>query len=164
MSSSMQESNQLRDQFPLSSDEIRLIADVGFMAATGGHAVPSIRLFEGLRTLRPHHSFPYIGLSLARMTVGACNDAVRILREEGLEALPDDEDIQLYLSLALHLAKQQQESQRLLSKFLKNEAIDPAQQSLAKTVLAQSDGTAALDNRPVPAKVVELTEAFKKRK
>jgi hypothetical protein len=164
MNKEQKSSQQSMQQFPLSSDDIRLIADIGFMAATNGFVVPSLRVFEGLRTLRPAHSFPYIGLALARITVGAFNDAIRLLRDEGLQALPDDEDIQLYLSLALHFSNQQQESQRLLSAVLKNEELDPAQKSLASSVLSQSDGTAVLDNRPQPAKVVDIAEVFKKRK
>ncbi len=142
---------------PITSEEVKLLAQIGFLAATSGYVVPAIRLFEGLRVLRPGQAFPFIGLALARMTVGAFQDAARVLREEGLRAVPENEEIQIYLGLALALAKQPQDAQRLLNTLLENNHIDAPELQLAKSIQSQIEGHAAQKMHPKPAKIIELT-------
>jgi tetratricopeptide (TPR) repeat protein len=142
---------------PVTSEEVKLLAQIGFLAATSGYVVPAIRLFEGLRVLRPGQAFPFIGLALARMTVGAFQDAVRVLREEGLRAVPESEEIQVYLGLALALAKQPQDAQRLLNTLLAKNHLDTPQIELAQGIQAQIEGYAAQKMHPKPAKVIELS-------
>lgn len=138
-------------QYPLSSDEIRLLAEIGFMAATAGQVVPATRIFEGLCILRPHQPFPYIGLALSRMFVGAWQDAIRILRDEGLRVNPDNPELQLYLCLALLVAQQPGQGERLLSALLVNGHLETAEKLLALSIQAQIDGKSASENQPRPA-------------
>jgi hypothetical protein len=147
------------DQFPLASEEISLIAELGFMAATAGFVVPAIRIFQGLLVLRVEHSFPFIGLAVARLYVGAFNDAVRVLREATDVVLHGREEIQLYLGLALHLANQPTEAVRVLSALLECGSLDADQQPLAESVLAQIEGSTKRLTWPSPARVIDIHES-----
>lgn len=141
------------EQFPLDSREIRLLSDIGFMAATAGLVVPATRIFEGLRTLRPHQPFPYIGLALSRMFIGAWQDTIRILRDEGLRVNPGNPELQLYLCLALLIAKQPSHGERILSDLLANGGLDSPDQLLALAIQEQIEGKSEAENRPRPAAV-----------
>lgn len=142
-------------QFPLTSEEISLLAELGFMAATAGFVVPAIRIFQGLLVLRADHSFPYIGLAVARLYVGAFNDAVRVLREDANAVQHGRDEIELYLGLALQLAGQPKESASLLYALLERGGLDADQQPLAESVLLQIHGGTQRAAWPSPARVIE---------
>jgi predicted Zn-dependent protease len=124
----------------LAADEIRLLAEIGFMACGAGHARAARNLFEGLRVLRPRHAFPYIGLALARLGAGAYDEAVRILRDEGLAANPGNDEIQVFLGLALNMAKRPSESARVLEEVLKKAVDESPEVILARRLLGQHGG------------------------
>jgi Flp pilus assembly protein TadD len=102
----------------LAPDEIRLLAEVGMMAANLGQAGDAKAIFEGLRVFRPAESFVYIGLALARMGTGAHMEAARLLQEEGLRARPGDEEILAIMALALSLAGRHAEAGRIATSLL----------------------------------------------
>lgn len=145
-------------QFPLSSEEINLVAELGFMAATAGYVVPAIRIFQGLQVLRPVHAFPFVGLAVSRLYVGAFIDAVRVLRENAAGVLHGMDEIELYLGLALYLADQPAESTRVLISLLQRGELDVDQQSLAEAVLAQIEGKGQGFDWPSPARVIEIQD------
>ncbi len=141
----------------LSADEIRLLSALGFMAARSGHVVPAIRIFEGLAVLRKDKAFPYVGLALAMICVGAYGDAVNVLRERGMVACPGDPEILACLGLALQLAGRTSEA-ALLTRDLQTLAELPAAlQCLVKKVSGLGDGTAA--DRPMPAPLTTGTRS-----
>ncbi len=140
-------------QFPLTSDEISLIAELGFMAATAGFVVPAIRIFQGLLVLRADHAFPYIGFAVARLYVGAFDEAVRVLRDDANAALHGRDEIELYLGLALHLAGQPAEAARVLYALLERGGLDADQRPLAESVLLQISSGSQRTAWPSPARV-----------
>lgn len=144
------------DQFPLTSEELRLLTQIGLLAATSAYAVPAIRLFEGLRKVRPEQDFFLIGLAVARLAIGAFQDAVRILRDEGLRIFPESKTIRVYLSLALFLSKQPNEAQRLLSAIFKEHDLEHDELQLAKSVLLQVECRGKKEIDLKPAKIIEL--------
>jgi hypothetical protein len=149
---------EANEQFPLSSEEISLLAELGFMAATAGYVVPAIRIFQGLLVLRAEHSFPYVGLAVARLYVGAFADAVRILRDNASAAIYGRKEIELYLGLAHYLADQPAEASRVLIPLLERGELDTDQQPLAEAVLAQIEGRGQACDWPSPARVVDIQE------
>src|SRR5436309_15964403 len=94
----------------LTRDELRFLVEIGFLACRSHNVNAARSIFEGLRILRPQRPFPYIGLAMASMSAGEPDEAARILRDEGLRANPDDDDIQVFLGLALSEAKRHAES------------------------------------------------------
>ncbi len=150
-----QESESLAVARLLSVDEIRLLSALGFMAARSGHVVPAIRIFEGLAVLRKDKAFPYVGLALAMICIGAYGDAANVLRERGMEACPDDPEILAYLGLALQLAGRTSEA-ALMTRDLETRAELPAAlQELVNKVAGLADGTDV--DRPRPAPVTTST-------
>ncbi len=132
--------------------EIRLLSALGFMAARSGHVVPAIRIFEGLTVLRKDKAFPYVGLALAMICVGAYGDAARVLRERGLLACPGDPEIEAYLGLALQLAGRMSEAAAVTRELQARKDLSSGLQALVKTVSGLADGQPASD-RPRPAAV-----------
>lgn len=143
-------------QYPLSSKEIRLLSEVGFMAASLGLAQPATRIFQGLKTLRPDQPFIFIGLALAHMLVGSWTEAVYILRDEGLRIIPDSHELQLYLSLVLFASQQPSQGERILSALLANGVLDNAELDLAFSIKNKINGQITNLNLPKPALIVDL--------
>lgn len=143
-------------QYPLSSDEIRLLSEVGFMAASLGLAQPASRIFQGLRILRPDQPFIFIGLALSHMLVGNWSEAIYILREEGLRMVPDSHELQLYLSLVLFASEQPSQGERILSALLANRVLDNAELDLAVGIKNKIEGQITNLNVPKPAAVVDF--------
>lgn len=136
----------------MSPAEIRLLSALGFMAARSGHVVPAIRIFEGLAVLRKDKAFPYVGLALAMICVGAYGDAANVLRERGLVACPGDPEIEAYLGLALQLAGRTSEATVVTRELQTRKDLSSGVQALVKTVSTIADGNLAID-RPRPASV-----------
>lgn len=142
-------------QYPLTSEEIRLISEIGFMAASLGLAQPSSRIFLGLKTIRPDRSFIFIGLALAHMLVGNWPEAIYILRDEGLRVIPDSYEIKLYLSLVLFASQQPGQGERILSALLETGILDNAELDLAVGIKNKIDGKLNLTNMPKPALITD---------
>ncbi len=137
----------------MSPGEIRLLSSLGFMAARSGHVVPAIRIFEGLAVLRKDKAFPYVGLALAMICVGAYGDAVNVLRERGLAACPDDPEIEAYLGLALQLAGRTSEAGAMARELAERKDLASGLQALVAMVSEIADGHRS-GELPRPASVV----------
>ncbi len=132
----------------LSSDEVRLLAEIGFMACRGREPDSAIAIFEGLRELRSGHSFVFLGRAMARMSGGRSEEAVRILRDEGLQALPDDEELQVFLAIALKEVGRERECRRVLELLVARSGTPSAPRRLAAALLSEMT-----DGLPAPAMV-----------
>lgn len=130
----------------LSGDEIRLVGEIGFMAARARDVKSAMAIFEGLRTLRPRHAFVFIGLAMAHMAVGRAEEAVRILRDDGFGALPGDEELQAFLAIALQEAGRGSECRRLLQALATRSGPATGPRLLAASLLA-----AMTQELPAPA-------------
>ncbi|MDO8301219.1 hypothetical protein, partial [Lacisediminimonas sp.] len=97
----------------------------------------------GLRILRPTSSIPAIGLALSRMGNGAYTDAVRILQEERLRAPAENDELDVFLGMALSLAQRRTEAHRVLKNMLARPGAPSAERELAKKLLAGSATGAA---------------------
>jgi cytochrome c-type biogenesis protein CcmH/NrfG len=138
----------------LASDEKRLIAEIGFLAADARNSKAAQAIFEGLVAISPDQPYPYIGLAMAKMSAGDPEAAVRILREKALPAYPDEEDIHVFLALALAEAKKPAECRKVLTAMLAVNKPDSAQRKLARALLNQlaaSAGALAANTLPRPA-------------
>jgi Flp pilus assembly protein TadD len=121
----------------LARDDQRLLAEIGFMAATAGHDKSALAIFTGLRTLSPDRSHPYLGLAMAHMGVGRNEQAVRLLRDEAMPAVEEEvHEVELFLGLALHVARREDESRRVLQRVAEL-APDGARAKLAAGALLQ---------------------------
>ena len=99
------------------SEDIRLLSSIGFMAGRTGLLNQAVDIFEALILHRPKKNFGYIGLALANISVGETTEAVSILRERGLDSLPDDPELMSWLAISLHLNGQKINARRMISKI-----------------------------------------------
>lgn len=104
-----------RETALIDSTDIRLLAEVGFLAAARGDIRNAQAIFLALERLRPAASFPYVGMAAALMNAGKPDEAVQVL-DRGLRAAgpQEQEELQAFRGLALHLAGRASESQRAL--------------------------------------------------
>jgi len=119
----------------LAGEDIRLLAEIGYLACGAGRLKSAREIFEGLHVLRPDRAFPFIGLAMASMAAGAPQDAVSVLRDRGLVASPDDNEIKVFLGLALTLASRNHESRRILSEVAAAPGDAGPEQRLAEKLL-----------------------------
>ena len=97
------------------STDIRLLTEVGFLAAARGDTRRADVIFRALERVRPAASFPYVGMAAALMNVGRYDEAAGELgRGLMVEGLQDPQELQAFRALALQLAGRTSESQRAL--------------------------------------------------
>lgn len=84
---------------------VRLLTEIGYLAAGSGRTAQALTIMEGLKVMRPRRAAAYIGVALAHMNAGQAAQAVRVLRDEALPVVaPEDADIvRAFLALALRL-------------------------------------------------------------
>lgn len=104
---------------PLDGDEIRLLTELGFVAAGAAQLRHAEEIFRALVHLRPQRAFPYIGWALACMNAGQSQEAVAVLdrAKAAIGSAQDDAesvDIETFRGLALQLASRGAESRRAL--------------------------------------------------
>ena len=127
---------------PLLGDEVRLLADIGFLGAgLGGLRHAALQLFEGLVTLRPLRDFGYVGTALVHLNNGNVQQALRGLETARamLDAEPQAQDADramlcAFHALALHCAQRNAESQKLFQQVL-NLPGNPEATALAQRML-----------------------------
>ncbi|MBK4733233.1 hypothetical protein [Noviherbaspirillum pedocola] len=101
----------------LSPEEMRLLVEVGFLAAAYRH-LQAPRIFSEMHTLRPDLSAPLIGLAMYYIEAGKASEAVAILQKaiaNGFEGRPD---LHAILGMALFAANRNYEAARLLSQLV----------------------------------------------
>jgi len=111
------ESTPTSSRLLLTSDEIRMLTEIGFIASASGDTVRACRIFDALIMLRPHRAFPYIGKALAWMNAGKMQEAITVFERAAVVDIDDQADIALYHALALQLASRSGESQRVLARI-----------------------------------------------
>lgn len=104
---------------PLDSDEIRLLTEVGFVAAGAAQVGRAEEIFSALAHLRPQRAFPYIGWAVAHLNAGQAQEAVNVLdRAKAAGRLGPDSaelvEIETFRGLALQMASRTAESRRAL--------------------------------------------------
>jgi Flp pilus assembly protein TadD len=129
---------------PLTSDDMRLIAEIGFIGTQSGQLAASRALFEALQVLRPQSTLPHIGRALAALEAQRGDDAIRILRDEALQQHPGDAEVMAFLGLALHNARRTTEARQVLNAVVTQEGMgnEPAIR-MAQKLLALDSRTSA---------------------
>ncbi|MES3002906.1 MAG: hypothetical protein V4787_19610 [Pseudomonadota bacterium] len=98
---------------PLTDDDLRLVAQIGFIALESAQVLHAQVIFDALRVIKPEKSLPWIGLSQVQLGLGRAQEAVRMLRKALVEH-PADGDLLAYLGLALREAGHERESNAVL--------------------------------------------------
>ena len=120
----------------LAKEDLRLLADVGFLAALSADHARANTIFSGLRLLAPSSTCPYVGLATTLIAMHRADEAVRLLRDEALVKVPDDDhDIRLFLGLTLLVARQPDEARRVLERVAADAPEGASARASARDVL-----------------------------
>ena len=88
------------DTFEIGTPLIRLMMEIGYLAAGNGFSAEAEAIFEGLHAVRPGSEIPFIGLAVTRMNAGRPLEAASLLEEQALRLSPASELAQGFLGLA----------------------------------------------------------------
>ncbi|MEY2617688.1 MAG: hypothetical protein RL522_690 [Pseudomonadota bacterium] len=99
----------------IAPEEIRLLAQIGLMAANHADVESATRIFAAIELVRPRHSVVFIGPAIASLQAGATPEAIRCL-ERGLAQVDaaDRTELQAFLALAYRLCGLQGRSDNAL--------------------------------------------------
>lgn len=108
----------------LHADDVKLLAEVGYLAAGAGLYAEALDVFNGLAVLRPVSAVPYLGLATVHLNRRQPDEAAAVLeRAQQLLEQPDDlgnvadaDDralVAAFRGVALHCAHRHAESDRV---------------------------------------------------
>lgn len=143
----------------ITSDDVRLLAAIGFLAAKSGCVAPAIRIFESLLKLRPGAAFPYIGLSIAYMAVGMNPDAIHVLTERTADACTEDDTLCLWQSLAFHQSGNRALAASALQKHISGPLADGCY-ALTERLSKELGLRPSTPDWPLPAVVLDQEATF----
>ncbi len=140
----------------LLADEVRLLTEIGFLAAASPVLLPECqRLFRQLMVLRPRRAFPCIGLASAFLNQGRAEEAATVMAEglvrqraewageppdaESFDPSEDPAMMQVFLGLCLLAAKRTAEGQQVLGALL-NSCDHPLVTRIARGLLGLPQG------------------------
>ena len=100
---------------PLDPAAIRMLTEVGFLAAARREVRRAERIFGALEIARPRAAFAYVGLAATYLNAGRPEAAISVL-DRGLRIAEAQEhgDLHAFRGLALHAAGRTAESVRAL--------------------------------------------------
>ena len=105
--------------FPLDRTDLRMLAQIGFLAAQSNQQSAARTIFRALRVIRPDSPLPLVGLALADINAGRHASAVQLLQGEGLREHPDSGEIHAFLGWALLEAGNRDQAEKVLMSVLK---------------------------------------------
>lgn len=135
---------------PFDRDEMRLLAEVGFLAAANAQLPAARRIFTALRLLRPDSVLPFIGLAAVCSQEGKPEEAVRLLAEDALRQIPRDEELRAFLGLSLVEAGRFAEAGKVLRELAPPPGAAEPHMRLAAGLLRSLEG-ARRPSLPRPA-------------
>lgn len=101
------------DAVSFESDDVRLLADIGFLALSRGLDQHALAIFQGVASLRPAQEAGPLGIALVHMLRGELDAAVK-----GLRALKPTDAALTFLGLALARQGANEEARTVLADVL----------------------------------------------
>lgn len=118
----------------VSGDDVRCLADLGFMAIMRGAPDIAATLFSGVVAARPSQEAGHIGLAMVHLHQNEVAAAVGVLR-----SLAPSDPVRLFLGMALARQGDVGEARAVLSELVASAAGTPPAESAA-AILAAFDG------------------------
>ncbi|MDR2735552.1 MAG: HrpB1 family type III secretion system apparatus protein [Puniceicoccales bacterium] len=120
------------------TDIIRMLMDIGYVAAGCGLKSHAESIFDALIAARPSSELPLIGLAVVKITFGRISEASKILTETVTKINPDSQLAKAFFGLLLKQIGSNHESEIVLNEVIKNNSDEDAV-TLAKSILSDSD-------------------------
>ena len=119
----------------VSAETLRLLADIGFMATSGGLSPQARAIFDAVGKSRPDSVLPHIGNALNLMNLNKHTEALEMLEKKALTLEPDNSTVQAFIGMALMLLGRNSESEQCLNKLIGSE--DALAANLAQNLLIE---------------------------
>ncbi len=119
----------------VSAETLRLLADIGFMATSGGFSPQARNLFAAIEHARPDSVLPHIGNALNSMNMNKHQEALEILEKKALKLEPENSTVKAFMGMALMMLGRNNESERCLSALTGSD--DALAASLASNLLIE---------------------------
>ena len=120
----------------ISSDIVRLIHKVGFYAAEEGDLAYAIRIFEGMRAVRPDSVYPHIGFAITLMLTGRGEEAFAMLNKIKDDHPDEKDEIGAMMGFSLKFSNQDDAADKVFQALLK-ESQSGEWKDVAKTFLEE---------------------------
>lgn len=104
----------------LAPDEVRLLTEVGFLAAAAGDVARAENIFGALGRIRPDRLFPSLGLAIAWMNAGRASDAADLLEKAACADSEEQAICAAWRGFALQLAGRSAQSRSVLQKAVED--------------------------------------------
>ena len=118
----------------ISAEILRKLADIGFMATSGGFSRQAQNIFSAIELSRKDNVVPYIGMAINMMNMRKTQDALEILEKKALPLEPDNQVLHAFKGMALMLLGRSSESEKCLNNILSSNP-DPMTINLAQGLL-----------------------------
>ena len=101
----------------ISTDDLKILMEAGFLAANGGMTKHAQKIFEGVLAVRPDSEYAYIGQAVTLLAANQHDDAIKILRDEALRINPDCLQAKMILAMTLKMAGRGGECDRVVDQL-----------------------------------------------
>lgn len=98
---------------PIESEDLRTLADIGFIAAAYGMNEHAIAIFDAIRALRPNQEAGFLGCGLVGILSGNAGTAIEMLR-----SAPPTDGVGTFLGIALIQNGETHEGRELLEEII----------------------------------------------
>jgi Flp pilus assembly protein TadD len=119
----------------ISSDLLKKLSQVGYMACMKGYTREGEMIMEGVKGVRPKQTPVLMGVAIARITAMRYQDAVDILQTDILSQDPDNLTAKCFLGIALFELGDKQQSDHYFSEVM--EKGDASHQAIANSYCQQ---------------------------
>ena len=119
----------------ITTETLKIIADIGFMATSCGMSGSSNKIFHGISKARPDSVLPHIGQALNLMNTGNPQQALETLEKKAALLEPQNQIVQAFLGMALMMLGRNTECEQCLQKVKKSK--DGMAQVLATELLKE---------------------------
>ncbi len=129
----------------LTSADIRLLSDIGFVAACSSQREHALQIFQALTLFRPLKAFPYLGLAVANLNAKRPADALQALAlgrrvlATGVASSPEIREdhamLGMFEGIAAQADERRTEGMRLIAGALEQAPQDGAAARLGKRLL-----------------------------
>lgn len=118
----------------LTSEEIRILVELGFLACGAGNTTAARKIFDGLRMGREDKGFAVIGAAMSMLEAGAAGEAVSLMRSNYLSVGKTNNDYQAFFAVCLIAAGHRHEAERTIKDLLAHSGPPDAAHRLASAL------------------------------
>ncbi len=118
----------------LEPDDLKLLTDIGFIAASRGLKDHAVAIFEAVKAMRPEGEAGHLGLGMVDILNGDPVAAIKTLK-----AAPHSDAVNTFLGIALVQAAQVQQGQKVLQSVIDSSADTPFARIASQTLASVAE-------------------------